>query len=83
MAEMSLKEGWKAIDFSIKSNKKSVKKTWPKNHDFFFEFSHVFQPSFDDIDDENWWNFKNLMRKLGPEVEIYWKKWDLWPRFLE
>ncbi len=25
------------------------------------------------------WNFKIFMGKLGPEVEICWKKWDLWP----
>jgi hypothetical protein len=29
------------------------------------------------------WNFKNFIPKLGSEVEIWWKKRDLWPHFLE
>jgi hypothetical protein len=48
MAEISSKECWKTQYNSIKSNKKFVRKPW------FFEFSHVFQHSFDDISAIRW-----------------------------
>jgi hypothetical protein len=29
------------------------------------------------------WNLQNFVIKLVLEFEICWKKWDLWPHFLE
>jgi hypothetical protein len=28
-------------------------------------------------------NLKIFVAKIGSKVEICWKKWDLWPHFLE
>jgi hypothetical protein len=97
MAEISFKKGWKTWETWIKSwfsNALFIRFLGEIQHSFdnisaicwpiWMQYSVFETLLVVDNMTEIWiWNFKYFMRKLGSEVEIWWKKWDLWPHFLE